>query len=569
MHSSFPPWLRSSWVHGLLLLAVTVAAYSGVTQAGFVFDDHALVLYNEALHDIGRAWSFFGQDLWATADGGDASGYYRPLMALSLAVDWSLAGDSPVLYHLHSLAWHLLGVWCLHRLLVGLTGPLPALMGAAIFALHPVQSEAVVWIAARNDLMGAALLLGAVVLLRPLAQPPWRLALGALLALGAVLSKENTLLLPVFLIVLDLAEHGRPRGWPRHMVLWGAVALHLIARSVVGVNAAVVPGSEGWWLLARQLPVVLALPGGLLAWPWPLSIGRDLVGWSLSPLATAAGLVCGVSLVAGLLWARRRLVFVGLAWAGMGFAPALLAVADKGVFGERYLYLSMAGLGLALASAVDALPAARRRWLGVGLVVVLSWVSVIHTRTQDWKDDVSIWRAAARDTPCTHAYASLGHVQRLDGDPVASVGSYLLALRGEPSKRQVCPDLLNVVHALGDIEAVVAASSEAVELGCSDPVTLGKHASYLAMGGRWAQAVEVASALEQDDIEGRARLVLAAADMVEGRCSRYRELRADWTGDLDAQMMRLLGHGDHPELARALAEGALCSESSPAIEAVP
>jgi len=62
---------------------------------------------------------------------------------------------------------------------------------------------------------------------------------------------------------------------------------------------------------------------------------------------------------------------------------------------------------------------------------------------------------------------------------------------------------------------------------------------------------------------------LAAADMVDGRCSRYRELRADWTGDLDAQMMRLLGHGDHPELAQALGAGALCVEPGAAIEASP
>ena len=559
MPLSLPPWLRPGWTHGLLLVALTAAAYAGVPRAGFVFDDFPLVIYNDGIHELGQAWSYFCQDLWATAGKGEVSGYYRPLMTLSLALDWRLAGDQPMLYHLHSLGWHLLAVWFLHRLLTRLVGAWPALVGASLFALHPVQSEAVVWIAARNDLMATALLLGVLLTLRPRDPSALRLSVGALLAVGAVLAKESTLLLPFFLLTLDLAEWGRLRGWKRHAVLWGAVALHVLARALAGVNAAATPSEEGWLLLWRKLPELAGLVGSLLAWPWPLSVGRDLVSWSLATPALVAGVAFGALALALLAASRQRLVLVGLSWAAMGFLPALLAVAGKGVFGERYLYLPLVGLGLALASALQALPPGHRRWSALGTAVAIAWLGGLHLRVQDWKDDVSLWRSAVRDTPCSHAYASLGHVLVRDGAKAEAAEMYLLALQGERAKLEVCPRLLDLSRELGAIERVVEVSSQAVEQGCVDPVSLGKLASYLAMAGRWEEAVAVASQVEQEDIESRAGLVLAAWDIIEGDCSRYRALREDWTGDMDTQVMRLLSHGGHSELAGSSGAGNWCS----------
>ena len=557
------PLHHRPWLHGLLLCLVTAAAYAGVPHAGFVFDDFALVVYNEGIQELAGVWRYFGQDLWATVGEGVDSGYFRPLMALSLAVDWQLAGEAPAIYHLHSLAWHLLAVWCLHRLLLSVSGPLPAVLGAALFALHPLQSEAVVWVAARNDLMAAALLLGAIVLLRPLALSRGRLVAGAVLAVGAVLSKESTLLLPLFLLALDLAEHGKPRGWPRHALLWGAVGLHLVLRTLAGVTAGAAPPAVGWKLMWVRLPELLGTVGGLLAWPQPLSVGRDLVGWRLGTPGTVLGILALVLLLALLLAARRRLVLVGLAWAAMAVAPSLLAMADKGLFGERYLYLSLAGLGLAVAAGVGSVPAPRQRWLALLGLLVIPWFLMIHQRVPDWKDDISLWRAAARDTPCTYVYAGLGHVLNRDDQRGEAAVVFLEALRGDPPQKGVCSALVDLSARLGHIDRAVAVTAEAVALGCDEPVTRGKQAAYLAMARHWDQAVALAQEIEHDDPEGRGSLVLAAADVVAGDCARYRELRAAWSGDMDAQMMPVLRFGGHPDLASALSDGVLCVDPGP------
>ena len=84
-----------NWGH-VFLLAVTVAAYVGVFQAGFVWDDYALVVYNELIRDPGNIPNFFLMDLWDTdAAAARESGYFRPLILVSMAIDYALFGLEP------------------------------------------------------------------------------------------------------------------------------------------------------------------------------------------------------------------------------------------------------------------------------------------------------------------------------------------------------------------------------------------------------------------------------------------------------------------------------------------
>ena len=73
---------------GLFLLSLlTLSAYVGVLGLGFVWDDRALVLENPLIQDLRMLPAYFGTDLWSTEADVVSSGYYRPLMLLSLAID--------------------------------------------------------------------------------------------------------------------------------------------------------------------------------------------------------------------------------------------------------------------------------------------------------------------------------------------------------------------------------------------------------------------------------------------------------------------------------------------------
>ena len=153
----------------VLLLVVTTIAFARLWGVEFSWDDEALVVDNRVTGSLANFGEFFTRDLWGTTQlEWLKSGYYRPLMLLSLAVDRAIFGLDSTTAHVHSLLWHLGAVAALWAVLRKLASPRGALLGAAFFAVHPLQAEVLALVAARNDSMAAALSLLALWLLPPL-----------------------------------------------------------------------------------------------------------------------------------------------------------------------------------------------------------------------------------------------------------------------------------------------------------------------------------------------------------------------------------------------------------------
>ena len=125
-----------SWQkHGVwLLLVLTALIYAPLYRAGFVWDDSALVVDNALTGDLwGTLGAIFKTDLWRTLKlAGADSGYYRPLMLLSLAVDRALFGLSAPAHHIHNVLWHVACVGGVYAVIQRLAGVIPALGGAAL-----------------------------------------------------------------------------------------------------------------------------------------------------------------------------------------------------------------------------------------------------------------------------------------------------------------------------------------------------------------------------------------------------------------------------------------------------
>jgi hypothetical protein len=174
-----------------LLLLFTAIAYGKLYQAGLVLDDHSLIANNPNLQSLPALLRGLGQDLWG------GSGYWRPLLVLDFYSDRLLFGDTWGLWHLVSLGYHLLAVGLLYTVLKGLYPARVALVGAAFFALHPIQSEAICWLAARNDLLVVLCGLGMLYFLQR-----QRMVLAVVAYVLALLSKESALPLPLLALLL-------------------------------------------------------------------------------------------------------------------------------------------------------------------------------------------------------------------------------------------------------------------------------------------------------------------------------------------------------------------------------
>lgn len=492
-----------------------VGSYGALALAGFVWDDIPLVVNNTITGDLGNVALFFQVDLWQTAGGVESdSGYYRPLVLLSLAMDRALWGLSGAGHHLHSLAWHVGASAALFMLLRRLVPPVGAIWGTTLFALHPAQSEAVAWIAARNDSMAALFVFAGVFLLLDERVSRGRLVLGGVAVLCGMLSKESAVLAPILLVLLDLARHGRPVGWRRHGVAVGAVAVWFVLRTAAGIQPASVPDAHQLgWLLAH-LHEVLGHYGMVLMVPWPLSVGATAEYLDPSSLEVAAGLLAVAVTAAVAVWRGGRLSAAGLGLAAAAFLPALLAVAVRGQLGERYLYLPMAGLALALAAAA---PRSRRSLL-ILVPLGLASVLVLHHRVPEWKDDLSLWSAAVEDHPSPFTWTSLGHALNEAERPGEAGPLFVAALEADTPYVDACVQAIRAPLGVGDIELAVR-GARAAESACPDSVQ---------MAGLRGMAL-----LQSGDFEGAEDAVGGHAGSLDRRLPLVEAVLAIQADDLD------------------------------------
>ncbi|HEY5997713.1 MAG TPA: hypothetical protein VI078_00230, partial [bacterium] len=233
-----------------VLAALAAAVYGGTLRYPFVFDDHHTVVDNQKIRDPANVLKFF-----VMSDMLDERylqiGLYRPVLFATYALNYLASGLDPAPWRLTNLALHVAGSLLLFLVLQRLCAlrgrdPWPwSLLAAAAFAAHPVQSEAVVYNAARSALLMAVFALAAVLLLlRHLATGRGAWLAGSTLAyVLAVFTKETALPFAGVLVLLALAgarEHGSPVAgrWRLPAALFGSVAVGNAAlRAAIIANA--------------------------------------------------------------------------------------------------------------------------------------------------------------------------------------------------------------------------------------------------------------------------------------------------------------------------------------------
>jgi len=428
----------------LVALLATVPYLNGIRN-GFTFDDVPLVAENPRLRTAGALGEAFRTDWWNGKR--PLSLLYRPLTMTSFAIDYAvarwgaveppparLAAGDAVPFHLQNVFWHGAASVALFLLVLELfASPGIAVATAALFAVHPVHTEAVDGIVGRAELMSACFsFLALLVATRTLRdEPPGFLrpvAAGALLLL-ALLSKEQAIVIPAAPL-LWLASRAsderraaiRRPGFRRLMAAMGlAVVAYLVLRTaVLGSPVAAFAAAPG--TIVVDNPVAGATGVGRLLTPvrvfghavgklvYPKTLSADYsydqipLVTSLDP-ATSLSALALAGLIAGAVLLRRRAPEASL---GIGFFLVASALTSNAfivigtIFGERLLYLSSAGACLAIASLLAAVgrrvpvPAFSS---GVVALIVLAGGARTWARNSAWKDNLSLFASTAATSP--------------------------------------------------------------------------------------------------------------------------------------------------------------------------
>lgn len=429
-------WLpaRSALVAAGLLLVAVAIAYCNALWGPFQFDDYNVIVDNPRVH----SWPQWLADL---------PHGIRPLLKASYTLNW-LAGPGPFGFHLFNVALHALNsvlVWRLgHAILTrfqpSLASPFsPAFAAALLFALHPVQTEAVTYISGRSVSLMSAFYLGSVLAYAAAARSGaryWRSTSLILFAL-AVATKEVALSLPLVLLLWELA--GPAPAW-REVVrrLWPHWALALAA------TALMLAYSNYGWLLDYSLSVrsiadnllnqahALAYLGVRLLLPQRLNIDPDLPlqqGLS-SLLILEIAVLIGLLVLAVVCLRRRPVLGFGILWAFLLLAPTNSLLARLDLVNERQLYLADWGFFLAGCVAFAELRLVKAWWAVAG-VLLLGGLTI--QRNQDYRSEIALWEATAKLSPGkARPFNNLGVAYEYAGCPELALGAYAWAVRLNP-----------------------------------------------------------------------------------------------------------------------------------------
>ena len=420
------------WLLGIL--AVQAVMFGRSVSHEYVWDDRDTILNS----------AFLGKDLMGglratqhdhldpqlrqQRGGRMAHDSYRPLLFLSFAADVALFGKSPAAMHSHNLALAMLAAALAFALLrrTGLPDAF-ALAGTALFALHPFQAETTVYASTRGDLLAGVLVLGAANLaLRSADGPRSRTAvlstLSALLFLLSLFAKEASVALPAAVFAFAWANGDLRRHLPGLAGLGAVPPAYLLLRASLVSAASNTPTHHvitgGLWrlgatgfdylrtvLLPFNLSTERLYPPGMEALGWVAAVAVMLA-------LPAAALVLRSSQPDG---ARAlRWVWAGLLWFWALLGPSVMVVAVQNVVADRYMFLPLLGVVVALAHAAvmlwERMPrlrvplrAAAALWAAPLLFVTWSLVPV-------WRDNETLYaHAVAAEPSSAMAHFRLGH----------------------------------------------------------------------------------------------------------------------------------------------------------------
>ncbi len=556
----------------LILFLLGGLAFSAVAGFDLVWDDlHFLHPGSVLAHAL--LPSLLASD-WSLE--GPRSGYYRPVVTVSLALETRVFGGSPAAYHLMNLVYHLGAalalVWAALRIIPSLAGAWPSLAGAwpslagawpslagawlagLVFVVHPIHTESVAWVSGRTDVIATLFFCLAVGCYARAVGPgsPWMLG-ATTAAAGAFLSKEPAIVLPAVLVAWELCRPADRRG-PGQIAAWRLLPIGAVAAGYLALRHLVLGTVAGPLVdsgVSERLATGVATLGRyflLLVAPFPPNpdpVLEPLTGWSAWQPLTALSVLLGLGAAALLAWRRSRLPAFLLAWFLLTLLPStpLLPVGPVHM-AERFLYLPSAAFALALGAGAGALlgRAGLREWAdlakaggmrgrliagGIALLLVGGLCLTVY-RNEDWRDAERLFTRMAASSPRSWKAANgLGHVYEDRGQLASAAVEYRRAMALRPGALAPVISLALVESRMGLHEQAKRRAEETRRLDPDGGVAIQVAWIHSNAGEHDAAAAALAAAAAREPWRPETRFHHALALARAGRRSEAREALAD------------------------------------------
>ena len=403
----------------IFLMLISMGAYWNTLSNDFVAGDRQFILRNQNLGDYKTVLQSFTSDYWGKL-GGESFIYYRPIAILSHFIDFNLYGLNPAGHHFSNMVFHTIVVLLVYQLFSFLFYPnsLIPLVGAGLFALHPIHTHSVSYVMGRTDMLAALFYIWGLILFIANTHLKKAKIIGACCCYFlSLLCKEIAITLPLILVLhwFFWPSEQNPRKncgfiFP-FLALCVTLALYLLIRVlVVGISA-----QEGailsWYSYWQRIGMVF-ITYGFYVWklffPLRLCYYSNLIvpgswGEAFSSYFFWAGIFFGLSFllsIKGSPW-----LSFALGWIGLTLLPVVNIMPIPTMAKENFLYIPSIGFCLLISifiknrwAEVKTYPRMYKKFLPIILILMcLLYTAVLIRRNSDYKDPITFLMSTLRN----------------------------------------------------------------------------------------------------------------------------------------------------------------------------
>ena len=504
---------RTIWAWAVLLVVAIGAAYADSFHGPFVLDDTPSILENQSIRHLGSA-----QVLAAPPEAITTAG--RPLVNLSLAVNYAINGLTVEGYHFVNLAIHILASLALFGLVrrTLLLPTLSAQLGAAasrlafavalLWGIHPLQTESVTYVVQRAEaIVGLFYFLTIYCVLRGTTAArgrAWYVAALGSCVLGMA-SKEVMVLAPVVALLYHriFITGSFRKSLRQRWGLWLGLASTWVLLAFLIASSRNRAGSAGFglgitvWEYARTQFGCIAHYLRLALWPSPLVLdygapvartAAEIVPYAMAVFVLLAATVAALAL-------RPKLGFLG-AWFFAILAPTSSIVPLPGqTEAEHRMYLALAAVVvLVVLAGYRALG-----WLGWrstrAVVALISVVAALlgwgtYRRNQVYQSELALWDSTIENCPRNErARLSRGKVYDGRGQYDAAVRDYDEAIRLHPDYAEAYNNRGAAYEAMGRIDMAAKDYDKAIEVQPAGAEAYCNRGNVRQSRGQYAEAI--------------------------------------------------------------------------------
>jgi Flp pilus assembly protein TadD len=439
---------RKLLIAAALAAAAIVFAYSNSLHNSFHFDDSHVIVNNVYIRSLRHVPLFFRDARTFSTRPDHAT--YRPLVTLTYAVDYAIAGSlDPTVFHVTQIVLLLVIWWMLilfFRRALDIARPSPqnrwiALAASTLWAIHTVNTETMNLISARSEELSAIATLAAFLLIQfsPRARRQHLYLIP--IAIGALAKAQIVIFAPLLLVYLILIEGRSIRKkatWYAVMPSLDAGVLLLYVLNRLNAPEWIPGGISKWHYLITQgfawmhYTRLFFLPVGLTAdTDW-----KAFENW-YDPRAIA-GFAFVAFFIALIVYLSRRermrpMAF-GLSWYAIALVPTSSIYPLAEVVNEHRVFLPYMGLALAVIFALDAILVRHRRVFAIVIIAAIvalgagTWV-----RNRAWATEESLWQDTVQKSPENgRALFSYGLTQMTKGNYAVAKSNYDRAAKLRP-----------------------------------------------------------------------------------------------------------------------------------------